>query len=204
LSYKGNICLTKSNFTDEKYVPHPSNPHKYIICYSRSTFRIMECPNNLVYNEDQNRCDHDQKDILGRCFSQNPCLNEGTCVDLPMFQYKCECATGFMGKHCEKEDKCASVDCGTNGQCIRMAEKSLQPFYCLCSGGKTFGLNCNDNQKLESNPCSNYKYRQYPTNLGIEMFVDCEGNSIHIKQCTSPLVFNTVTRQCDWPLNYLN
>ena len=31
----------------------------------------------------------------------NPCLHDGTCVDLPAGQYMCHCKSGWEGKTCD-------------------------------------------------------------------------------------------------------
>ena len=84
---------------------------------------------------------------IDECLS-NPCLNNGTCVDL-VNGYNCSCTANYTGIHCEYQvSSCLPVNpCTNNGTCL---EGNFNNFTCRCQPGftgsqceniTTFGLN---------------------------------------------------------------
>jgi len=188
-----NFC---GNHQPGDLLPHPSNQNQFVICFGVGEFTIMDCPDHLVYNPNTQRCENDLSTPLG-CQS-NPCLNNGKCVDLPFFQFRCECPTGFSGPSCERLDTCSTSPCGPGGICITMAQGSPLSHVCLCSSAKVVGQTCS--QSVEINPCStpNSNFKRFTLKMNPSMYVQCEGLRPHFKFCQHPLVFSQAKQACDW------
>lgn len=68
---------------------------------------------------------------------ENPCLNDGTCVDL-VDGYKCNCLPGYEGKNCQHtSDDCKSEPCQNGASCV----DELDGYLCKCRPGFV-GLQC--------------------------------------------------------------
>lgn len=39
---------------------------------------------------------------MGACLRRTPCENQATCIDRPDGNYKCLCAFGWQGRHCQE------------------------------------------------------------------------------------------------------
>jgi hypothetical protein len=130
--------------------------------------------------------------------NMNPCINDGECETVSSDRFKCKCPPGFMGYRCEKIDRCYGVDCGMNGFCINQPDSSPIPHVCYCSGGKRFGISCDKIEETEINPCTNRSIDFYPTKLNPQLFIQCEGNINHIRNCLHPLVYSHSKRECNW------
>ena len=48
--------------------------------------------------------------IKSRCSQQNPCQNDGKCVDDAAGNYHCVCEQGFTGRHCKNKGKLLTTD----------------------------------------------------------------------------------------------
>jgi hypothetical protein len=177
-------------------IAHPSNLNQFIICYGFGEFTIMDCPEHLVYNPHLVRCDLEVIPPVG-CAS-NPCLNNGKCMDLPPFSFKCECQAGFAGPNCEKVDSCSSRPCGPEGQCVSMAPGSPVAHLCICQNSRAIGPSCQTN--LEANPCvtPNSNFKVFPVRINQSVFIQCEGMRPHFKFCQFPLIFSPQKQACDW------
>ena len=114
-------------------MPHPANQIQFVICYGPGEFTVMDCPEHLIYNSHSQRCDTLLLLKTEGCMS-NPCMNKGICIDLPKFEFKCQCQSGFMGDMCERPDPCASRPCGTDGICLHTEKSSPISFTCSCKG----------------------------------------------------------------------
>lgn len=88
----------------------------------------------------------------------SPCLNNGTCVDLPQplngVNYRCRCPHGYTGRNCET-DSCSSSPCMNAGSCMSTAMNGTATFLCACTDGWT-GAQCDlpiSRGACASNPC---------------------------------------------------
>uniref|UniRef100_A0A8B9HWX2 Slit homolog 1a (Drosophila) n=1 Tax=Astyanax mexicanus TaxID=7994 RepID=A0A8B9HWX2_ASTMX len=94
--------------------------------------------------------------ILAKCNPclSSPCLNHGSCHTDPVEVYKCTCAEGFKGKHCETAlNACVSNPCANGGVCQVTGEGDA--FSCSCSLGFE-GPSCEINiDDCEDNDCEN-------------------------------------------------
>ena len=79
----------------------------------------------------------------------NPCLNNGTCVEVEQSSFICTCKVGFTGNKCEIELKsCDSMPCFNSGTCY---SQSGNNYTCSCPIGIT-GRNC----ETRIDHCSNF------------------------------------------------
>jgi Notch-like protein len=86
--------------------------------------------------------------IANSC-DRRPCLNGGTCSLRSLEAYQCSCAPGYTGKHCEKEDHCASQPCRNGAECTSLGEE----YKCKCAPGFT-GPECKDDKdECRHKPC---------------------------------------------------
>ena len=182
-------------------LPHPSSVSQFVICYGFGEFTVMDCPEHLVYNAHSQRCDLNAEQPQG-CAS-SPCLNGARCADLPLFQFRCECAPGFAGGLCEKTDVCAATagnPCGPAGLCIALPQGSPVPNVCSCGGGRSIGLSC-DAARAEPNPClqPGSNLRLFSVMFNPSLFAHCEGARPNFLFCQAPLIFNAAKQSCDWP-----
>ncbi|XP_026667400.1 basement membrane-specific heparan sulfate proteoglycan core protein-like [Ceratina calcarata] len=78
------------------YDPCASNPCVHGICQT-ADFYDYSC--TCEYGYVGRNCEK----ILKQCELQSPCMNGGTCTDLPVAgNYKCDCKLRFSGQNCEK------------------------------------------------------------------------------------------------------
>lgn len=70
--------------------------------------------------------------------SSNPCMHDGVCEDFYTY-YRCVCADGYTGTHCEiNTDDCASNPC-VHGNC----SDGIALYKCVCDPGYT-GARCEE------------------------------------------------------------
>jgi hypothetical protein len=140
----------------------------------------------------------------GKGCMSNPCMNKGICIDLPKFEFKCQCQSGFMGDMCERPDPCASRPCGTDGICLHTEKSSPLSFTCSCKGNTFLGTSC---QNSEPNPCLTAppvipNSKTPPVMLALRLipnaFVQCEGTNANIRFCQNKLRFSFQKQMCDW------
>lgn len=95
--------------------------------------------------------------------SSNPCLNLGSCQQLPSNGYKCTCAKGWSGLNCELNiNECVvlSQPCQNNGLC----RDGIGTYTCNCMPGFT-GQYCEIVVDVcWSNPCLNNGQCQQTSN----------------------------------------
>ncbi|XP_040421444.1 protein crumbs homolog 1 isoform X3 [Cygnus olor] len=82
--------------------------------------------------------------------SSDPCMHEGTCEDF-YTSYRCVCAQGWTGTHCETNiDECFSNPC-VHGNCT----DRIASYECICEPGYT-GLNCEEDiDNCRGHQCAN-------------------------------------------------
>lgn len=66
--------------------------------FQKDEFKFIRGGDRIDGDGIWNNCDVD----LNECSGDNPCLNGGTCVDLPG-RYACNCAPGYNGTNCETD-----------------------------------------------------------------------------------------------------
>ncbi|KAJ8937393.1 hypothetical protein NQ318_015473 [Aromia moschata] len=90
--------------------------------------------------------------IANSC-DRRPCLNGGTCSLKSLDTYQCSCAPGYTGKHCEKQDHCASQPCRNGAECTSVGDS----YKCTCAPGFT-GVACKDDKdECKHKPCRHGK-----------------------------------------------
>lgn len=71
--------------------------------------------------------------------ASNPCLNGGTCTNVGLFGFRCECPAGTLSPRCLLSPSgCASNPCQSGGTCIPGFGNA---YRCLCPPGRN-GRNC--------------------------------------------------------------
>lgn len=71
--------------------------------------------------------------------SVNPCLNDGVCISVGPFGFRCECPAGTVPPRCTRPNStCVPNPCRNGGTCIRMSQVQ---YRCSCPPGKN-GRNC--------------------------------------------------------------
>uniref|UniRef100_A0A673W043 Notch receptor 2 n=1 Tax=Salmo trutta TaxID=8032 RepID=A0A673W043_SALTR len=75
---------------------------------------------------------HCQTPQNSTCYPNNPCANQGVCTLLSLDKYKCQCAHGWTGMRCNREDSCLSGPCANGGTCSSL---SGGKFSCTCPPG---------------------------------------------------------------------
>ena len=80
-----------------------------------------------------------------------PCLNNGTCVD-EINSFRCDCAPGYRGERChELADMCSDLPCLNNATCVNHRTS----YTCQCESGWE-GKHCETNiDDCAKNPCQN-------------------------------------------------
>uniref|UniRef100_A0A182SAY2 EGF-like domain-containing protein n=1 Tax=Anopheles maculatus TaxID=74869 RepID=A0A182SAY2_9DIPT len=82
----------------------------------------------------------------------SPCNNGGNCKLKTLDDYTCICATGYSGKHCDKQNLCASSPCRNGGTCTLSPNGHVK---CICPKGFR-GMYCADDiDECLKNPCEN-------------------------------------------------
>jgi len=181
---------------ENERIPHPTNPNLFVLCHASGASDVMSCPAGLVFNLNTLNCETSFK--APKACSSNPCQNRAACVDLPFFQFRCECASGFTGELCERQNSCAANSCGSNGVCISLAPGAPVSSYCVCQNGLSYGLNCDTS--MESNPCLETEADNafFGSKANPAVFVQCDGHVPHLRFCNYPLIWSARTSGCEW------
>uniref|UniRef100_A0A673CQ13 Notch receptor 2 n=1 Tax=Sphaeramia orbicularis TaxID=375764 RepID=A0A673CQ13_9TELE len=97
---------------------------------------------------------HCQTPQNSTCYPKNPCANRGVCILLSLDKYKCQCARGWTGPRCEREDSCLSSPCANGGTCSSLSGGS---YKCTCPSGYTGPRCLNDTNECAATPsiCQN-------------------------------------------------
>ena len=107
--------------------------------------------------------------------AQNPCFNEGVCVDGPNW-YRCKCKPGFAGVDCRINiNECSSSPCvpGVGAKCI----DGIGKYTCICPEGRS-GKRCEGKRYLCYSCTFPIKRRKWVSN------------------CLNCLPFNTFISSC--------
>lgn len=188
-----NECKTKKM----EQIQHPFSAHHFILCKQDNSFSVMECPSTLVFNPYLNRCDY-TSDMPPPACSSNPCKNNGKCLDLDNFQFKCMCESEFSGDFCERRnDPCFSNPCSFKGVCINLPIQSIS-YYCKCNFGKTYGLDCSRNAFI--NPCLTPRENEieayFSSPISDQLFIQCEREDMFVKFCADSLIWSQKEQAC--------
>jgi len=190
-----NYCLGHSSGDQ---VPHPLDKRRFIFCKKNGDFVEMNCPGNLIYNTFLSRCDYTDKQPASPCAS-NPCQNGGECFELDAMRYRCDCIEGFSGEQCTRGiDACFSNPCGANGVCNVLPLKNV-PYYCMCDSETRYGMDCET--LAVNNPCMTDRSSTetyIASEISNQLFVHCEAESMFLKFCNEPLVWDQETSSCVW------
>jgi hypothetical protein len=179
-------------------LPVASNPRQFISCKPRGELVVMDCPDNLVFNVFLDRCDFSTEAPATGC-SSNPCHFNGKCIDMGNYQWKCQCPMGFMGSQCEiAPNFCASNPCGPNGLCRLLPPNDQLNYYCTCDGGARYGLDCAAHTDI--NPCFQKQTTDelHPSRLSSSLYVQCDGDIMHLRFCSAPLIYVPQDQMCEW------
>ncbi|XP_039765026.1 protein eyes shut [Pararge aegeria] len=109
---------------------------------------FVGCIKDLVVNGEKREIFDDAVDAaeVTECSSlsclSSPCINGGTCSDNGE-SYKCACANGWMGDHCN-QSVCDHNPCQSGGSCVRHPGSG---FICQCPYGK-HGIFCEYNVEI--------------------------------------------------------
>uniref|UniRef100_A0A6G1S766 Sushi, von Willebrand factor type A, EGF and pentraxin domain-containing protein 1 n=1 Tax=Aceria tosichella TaxID=561515 RepID=A0A6G1S766_9ACAR len=119
------------------------------------------------------------------------CKNGATCVDLGNQEYRCECAPGWTGKHCDQDvQDCGPHSCPPNAQCIDLTNK----FYCKCPFDMTgedcrkpinvdYDLNFNGISKSSAaSQAIPFEIGQQVRALSIGVWIQFSGNQVHLAE----------------------
>lgn len=125
------------------------------LCYNGG--KCMEgfctCPPSYTGN----RCEYDRAIKPSATCEQNPCQNEGKCVDVGD-GYTCLCPPRFYGPECDRQLQCAPTTCANGGVC----PPDNTTLTCQCPVGfsgdyceKKDLLNCHRRPCLNNGVCTN-------------------------------------------------
>ena len=109
---------------------------------------MCECPLGWIGMH----CEENLDECAG---DENPCANDGECVDTDG-SYECVCGAGWSGPNCaENIDECAAEKnpCAHDGECV----DTDGSYECVCVVGWT-GATCDENVdecSADENPCQN-------------------------------------------------
>ncbi|XP_004699170.1 protein delta homolog 1 isoform X1 [Echinops telfairi] len=156
------------------------------------------CVNGVCFEPWQCICDEGWEGhfchIDVRPCTSNPCANNSTCMNLDMGGYKCSCAPGFTGPHCQEKKagpcKTNGSPCQHGGTCVD-DEGRASHASCLCPPGFS-GIFCEIMaNSCTPNPC---QHNGVCTDIGGDFRCRCPAGFID-KTC-SRQVTNCASNPC--------
>lgn len=198
-------------------IPHPTDSAKYISCLNENKYEIMECPTDLIYNQDSDQCEK-VKNVESVC-SINPCLNGGQCYLTSPTTFKCTCRGDWTGERCEiPVSSCASNPCGAGNECHTLfAIDYQQDYVCTCNGQQSYGSTCERSMLYAKefsgilfsflfnfvdtvpNPCltaAQEREQYYPFAYSAHAYIQCNGEMFYVRPCPGGLTWNPATKLC--------
>ncbi|CAF1252656.1 unnamed protein product [Rotaria sordida] len=180
-------------------IPHPTDSTKYISCLNENKYEIMDCPTDFIYNALIDQCEKN-KNMESICEQQQPCMNDGQCYQTSSTTYKCVCRGAWTGEHCETPlSPCASNPCGEGNECHTLITNDYkQDYICICNQQQSYGLTCAQN--TIPNPCmsaSNDEEQYYPFAFSVSAYIQCDGDLLHVRPCSTGLHWNQEKQICD-------
>lgn len=195
-----DVCLNQKHGSK---IVNPIRMTQYIICLTDS-YIIRNCQRGYVFNKHSDKCEKTQDIPLDILLKENPCLNDSTFTQITKYQYRCDCPPGFTGKHCEKSDICEASFCGKEGVCLSIGFESKVSHMCWCNNGINIGMDCDDEDTLEINPCLSLEPSRIFHRLENtpSVYVECgEENKPLLHRCEYPLIFSQELQECNWEPN---
>ncbi|XP_039605054.1 chitin-binding domain protein cbd-1-like isoform X1 [Polypterus senegalus] len=231
-----NFCSGKQ---DKNYV-NPSNVHSFISC-SGGIMHVMQCPDNLVYNAAQDKCDWTTKG--GPHVTRNNTFcngkQDGNYVNPSDVHSFISCSGGIMHvMQCPDnlvynaaQDKCDRSSSGgtpvtqapnfCNGKPDgNYVNPSDAHSFISCSGGIMHVMQCPANLVYNAaldkcdwssnggtpvtqapNFCNGKPDGNYVNPSDAHSFISCSGGIMHVMQCPANLVYNAALDKCDWSSN---
>lgn len=174
------------------------NGRRFVVCIDESKGNEQTCPRGLLFHPETARCERKLGPIENPCSSQ-PCLNNGQCVQTDVTSYKCQCAQGFDGEHCELD---ATV-CQTQYPCGQSQDAKCQSFrygaalqhICILQGGRAYGLTASQAQQ---SPCVGVD-GTFPLAFSDKGFIMCSGELMYVESCPGGTVWDDLNKACVWP-----
>jgi len=174
------------------------NGRRFVVCIDESKGHEQTCPRGLLYHPESRRCERKLGPLENPCSSQ-PCLNNGQCVQTDVSSYKCQCAPGYDGEHCELD---ATV-CQTQQPCGSSPDTRCQSFrwgaalqhICILQNGRAYGLTTS---QAQTSPCTGVD-GTFPLAFSDKGFIMCSGELMYIESCPGGTVWDDINKACVWP-----
>nr|XP_054751646.1 fibropellin-1-like [Lytechinus pictus] len=104
------------------------------------------CPVDLYYGDN---CENAYPCTI------NPCLSGGTCMNIGLVDYDCNCTNSYIGERCQAVNPCNSNPCLNGGACDgSVVSGTTTEYRCNCTGSWT-GQRCEIGDCSPDNPCMN-------------------------------------------------
>ncbi|CAF1389034.1 unnamed protein product [Adineta ricciae] len=174
------------------------NGRRFVVCIDEAKGQEQTCPRGLLFHPESRRCERKLGPLENPCSSQ-PCLNNGQCVQTDFTSYKCQCAPGFDGEHCELD---ATV-CQTQQPCGQSPDTKCQSFrwgaalkhICILQNGRAYGLTAS---QATPSPCTGVD-GVFPLAFSDKGFIMCNGDLMYIETCPGGTVWDDLNKACVWP-----
>jgi len=187
-----------ANHQGKGNIAHPTDSSKYIACLNTEKYEIMDCPEGLIYDAENDQCKKIREEET-LCDRLKPCMNDGHCYVTGPSSYKCTCRSGWTGEHCEVPlSSCASNPCGAGNECHSLKVNDYkQDYVCVCDGRSAYGSTCERN--TVPNPCMALSSEQqyYAFAFSSHAYVQCNGELLAFQPCPTGLYWNQENKVCD-------
>ncbi|CAJ1370768.1 unnamed protein product [Effrenium voratum] len=216
--FKSNpFCWTPDNWNDltHRFAPAADESVTANLVTLQATLKLSELL-DFLYNKDwtvpegqegtgynlklrtklDGECDT-YPEFQGYCSacSHSPCQNEGTCSDLPGFDYECSCPAGFFGKDCSSTSPVETRRLQTAVDACNVTKVGTQypedKYWCKCRNGTEVSVRSNlidviKNWGVFFNYVTNFNYSYTD--------ITCADASMNVKTTTSRVKFTTSLR----------